>query len=233
MINKFENQLNLEQIEKFFAQMMNVNDNETDLRESCFIDFYVTQFYWAKQTQQYNIEQISVYFTIIHTLLLNLKVKKMSLDDNLEALQQMLVESNHRKTTFSVDELKQIISHLATTFFQQYKIYLFVINNQQDEICVYKNIQVECPKPPVETLYPPPLNEAISDQYYNKYILKIPDPQEETEHVNNELNPEINDEILIKINEQFKDLSKEEAMKIIIEVTNEMVKNLKVNHYNI
>jgi hypothetical protein len=36
-------------------------------------------------------------------------------------------------------------------------------------------IAVECPIP-AETPYPPPLDEAMPEKVYNKYVLKIEDP---------------------------------------------------------
>ncbi len=53
-------------------------------------------------------------------------------------------------------------------------MYEYVLNNEQEEIQVNKEILIELPKP-LDMPYPPPLNEALPEELYNKYILKLPD----------------------------------------------------------
>ena len=45
---------------------------ETDLCDACLLDYYVAAFWWARD-QGFSAEQVSAFFTIIHTLIINLK----------------------------------------------------------------------------------------------------------------------------------------------------------------
>jgi hypothetical protein len=96
---------------------------------------------------------------------------------------------------------------------------------------------IECPKP-VEEHYPAPLDEAIPLKMYNKYVLKIDDEkkaksgtvQEESGDLDNDL--EISNEVIDQIHKKFSAISIEDARRIILETTNELVSDLKTDMRN-
>ena len=45
-----------------------------DLREAAMLDYYVSAFWWGRE-HEFTIEQLSAFFTVIHTLLNNIKGK--------------------------------------------------------------------------------------------------------------------------------------------------------------
>ncbi len=47
-----------------------------DLREAAMLDYYVSAFWWGRE-QEFSIEQLSAFFTVVHTLLNNIKGKAL------------------------------------------------------------------------------------------------------------------------------------------------------------
>ncbi|CAF0817967.1 unnamed protein product [Brachionus calyciflorus] len=219
-------------IEYFLAEKFNLLNYETDLRQACFLDYYVTQYWWARKEKSFNLEQTSSYFSIIYNLMENLKDKHYKIDENLDDFKLMLSVLNERIKLFSDQHLKDMISHLTITFFQNYKLYSYVINESQEEMSISKEIEVECPKL-ADLPYPAPLDEALPIEIYNKYILKIPDEPTEEEKKRKELenpdNIELPDEVVEQIHDKFEGLTLDDAKKIIFEVTNELVNELKTD----
>lgn len=225
------------EIEKYLAEKFNLERYEIDLKQACFVDFYVTQFWWAAKQQKYNHEFISAFFSIIYDLMKNLLELKFSRSDNIIAFEGILMEVNDSRL-FPDDTLKEIISHIERTFFHQYKLYQYVVSETQSEIILPKEILIECPMP-IEENYPAPLDEAMPDKMYSKYVLKIDDDpkkmksgtvQEEDEDLNNDL--EMNQELIDQIHSKFNNLTVEDARKIILEVTNDLVTDLKSDMKN-
>lgn len=223
--------MGLERVESFLAEKFHLKEYETDLKQACFLDYFLTQYWWARKENSFNLEQTSSFFSIAYNLMENLKDKGFNFEENLEDFKLMLSVLNENFRLFSDQHLKDIIKHFSLTFFQNTKLYLFVIQEVQSEIVVSKEILVECPKLP-SLPYPAPLDEALPIDLYEKYILKIPEEPSEEEKLREELDKPENivlpDEVLAQINDKFEGLSLDEAKKIIFEVTNEMVTELKV-----
>jgi len=220
-------------VEKHFSEMMNLNEYKTDLVHGSLVDFYLTHYWWAARTQSFNAEQISIYFSIVFTLLESLKEKKIKIKQNIIEFQNVLSQVNQNVKLFSNEQINVIAEAVFVSFFQHYKMYEFLAYEAQTEYVISKEITIECPIPS-EIPYPPPLDEALPEQFYNKYILKINDepvPSTEKESIKSEITealPEINKEIETQIKTMFDGLSVEDAKKIIYEVTTEMVADLKV-----
>jgi hypothetical protein len=211
--------------------MFSLNNYEIDLKQASFLDYYVTQYWWAAKQIKLNHELTSAFFTIVYRLMHNLKEKAMSLGDNVFALEEMLVEANDSKV-FPDETLKEVITHIERTFFQNYRLYEYVCTESQNEIVIPKEIEIECPRP-VEQNMPAPLDEAMPHKMYSKYVLKIDDEpkkaktgtvQEEDE--DNDF--EITNEVIEEIHKKFIGVAIEDAKKIILEITTELVTDLKV-----
>jgi hypothetical protein len=65
-----------EKIEQHMAKLFGLVDYEQDLKTACFLDYYVTQYWWAAKQKQFNQEQIAHFFTIAYLLMDSLKSKK-------------------------------------------------------------------------------------------------------------------------------------------------------------
>jgi hypothetical protein len=55
------------------AEIFEFNNYEIELKEACFLDFYVTQYWWASKQKKLGNELTSAYFSLIYTLMNNLK----------------------------------------------------------------------------------------------------------------------------------------------------------------
>jgi len=51
---------------------MFISDYQTDLKAATVLDYYVAALWWGKE-QNFNVEQLSSFFTVVHTLLENIK----------------------------------------------------------------------------------------------------------------------------------------------------------------
>lgn len=218
---------NVQQAEKHFAKVFNLTEYQIDLLQACFLDYYFTQYWWARE-KKFSKEQISVYFSVVYVLMNNVKEKNMPLNENMNELMEML--SNELTKIFNEKETKSIIEHLTITFFQNYKIFQHALKKPRSEIIVTKQIQVECPKL-ADLPYPAPLAEAMPEKMYNKYVLHIPDEPTPEELAQKALekpeNMVLSEEVVAQIQQKFGGLSVEEAKRIIFEVTNELVNELK------
>ena len=48
--------------------------HHTDLKDSACVDYYVAGYWWSKE-QSFTHEQMSAFFTVIHTVLQNIRGK--------------------------------------------------------------------------------------------------------------------------------------------------------------
>lgn len=53
--------------------MMNFDRYTVDLKHGSLVDYYVTHYWWAAKQNQFTYEQISIYYSIVHVLLENLR----------------------------------------------------------------------------------------------------------------------------------------------------------------
>ena len=58
---------------RFLAELFGLNNYEIDLRQACYLDYYVTQYWWAARQKKYANDQISTYFSIAYILMENLR----------------------------------------------------------------------------------------------------------------------------------------------------------------
>jgi hypothetical protein len=219
--------INVQQAEKVFAKIFALNDYQIDLLQASLLDFYFTQYWWARE-KKFSNEQISLYFSVVYILMDNIREKNMELSENMA--QFIDIFSNELSKAFSESESQIIVDHLNLTFFQNYRIYQHALKEAREEIIVSKQIQVECPKL-VDLPYPAPLSEAMPEKMHKKYVLNLPDDPTPEELASRALeDPEhmiIEEDVVAQIKEKFSGISIEDAKKIIFEVTNELVNDLK------
>lgn len=66
--------------------------------------------------------------------------RHLSHSANIEEFKTILGELNEKSKLFSDDQLKEIISHLLITFFQNNRLFEFVINEPQAEVSITKEV---------------------------------------------------------------------------------------------
>lgn len=219
--------INVKQAETMFAKIFALNDYQIDLLQASLLDYYFTQYWWARE-RKFSNEQISLYFSVVYILMDNIKEKDMELNENMT--QFIEIFSNELTKIFNETESQIIVDHLNITFFQNYRIYQHALKQAREEIIVSKQIKVECPKL-ADLPYPPPLAEAMPEKMYKKYVLNLPDDPTAEELAKRALeNPAhmiIEEDVASQIKAKFSGISIEDAKKIIFEVTNELVNDLK------
>lgn len=62
---------------RFFAELHKLDNFDIDLKQACFLDYYVTQYWWAAKQKKFNYEQTSTYFSLAYILMENLKGTKI------------------------------------------------------------------------------------------------------------------------------------------------------------
>ena len=155
--------VNLDEMELYFSKMLSLNNYSIDLKEGIFLDFFFTQYWWASEQVKFSNEQVSIYYSIAHKLFENLKgnttflfpyshifiawsiffvfeEKRMKLDDNLLEFQCIMSDLCEKPSMFRDDQIKQIISNMCETFFQQYKMYEYILDESQPEIEIKKEV---------------------------------------------------------------------------------------------
>lgn len=110
---KLENYVPFE-VEKYFADQFKLVDYEIELKEACFLDYYVTQYWWAAKQKKYGHEITSAFFSLACDLMHNLKEKKMSFADNVLAYEAILIEANDSKV-FPENVIMEINTHIQRT----------------------------------------------------------------------------------------------------------------------
>ena len=103
------------EIEKSLADLFELNLYEIDLKQACFLDYYLTQYWWAAKEKHLNNEQTSTYFSIAFILMESLKEKTLTFSQNINQLQTIISDLNETLKPFNEDLTKDILSHLSIT----------------------------------------------------------------------------------------------------------------------
>lgn len=177
-----------EELEKKVCEILTVTEIDVDLKQSALLDYYVITFDWAR-TQKFTAQQVSGFFTLCHMLLENIKEKNLSRVDNLKELKKLLagVGVDNPEITggldfFTVEQAKNILDYLSTSFFKHYHLYQFVFLQPRTEEILGLELGIDVPKA-ADIPWPPPLDESISEAVYMKYIATPPPtavPEEES-----------------------------------------------------
>lgn len=228
-------------VESYLAKLFDLEEYETDLFQALILEYYMIQYWWAAKEANFSTEQTSIFFSIAYTLFNSLKGgggegnTSAQISDSIQDLKNVLTDlcqSSKSCAIFSETQIKQIIDQLTLTLFQNYQAFKFAFKHPQQECVIKKKIVVECPKQS-ELPFPPPLQEAMPERMHNKYVLKLEDPEDMKSNENEESkedSPEniaLSAELVEQINNKFVGISIEDAKKIIFEVTNELVDDLK------
>ncbi|GFN75318.1 coiled-coil domain-containing protein 189 [Plakobranchus ocellatus] len=211
----------------------------TCLRDAATLDYFVGATYWAKQ-KDFNSEQLSGFFTVIHSLLQKIKDEQATMVDLLKDFRKNLIgigaelspdiESGGMEF-FSVDQATAITDFLQSTLLQHYKLYEFMFTQNQWEEIVGSDLSIEVPMP-ANTPFPPPLDEGILETTYREYMsLPTPsssesadgekgDEESKAESPTAQLPPEAAD--------LFVKLTPDDVKNIVEEVSKELLENLQI-----
>ncbi|XP_075790995.1 ciliary-associated calcium-binding coiled-coil protein 1 isoform X2 [Pelodiscus sinensis] len=186
---------NIEGVQKKLEEFLNFRQVKTSLKEAVLLDYYGSGFWWAKE-RDFTHLQLSGFMAVLNFVLENISTKHMTLEDNIKELGRAMAgigESHSEKSGgldfFSVDQAKAIISYLKSSLFQHYKLYEYLFHSPREELVIGIDNVIELVKP-MDTLFPAPLEEAISYDIYSSFIAVPPESEVEIEEIEQECHPE-------------------------------------------
>ncbi|XP_064603404.1 ciliary-associated calcium-binding coiled-coil protein 1-like isoform X2 [Liolophura sinensis] len=218
--------LSIEDIQRKLAELFSLTQHSVDLKDGAILDYFTCGVYWAKG-MSFTLRQTSGFFTLLHTLLENVKDHHLSLVDNMKAFKKMMsgigVESplsSGGLDFFDVDHAKLISDYVFTSFFQHYKLYEFVFSHTQAEEIIGADLDIEVAKPS-ELPYPAPLDEGVSEEMYQSYIA-TPPPSPEPVVV-----PEVKIDPIETETNIFEELTVDDVREVVESVAQEMLTGLQ------
>ncbi|XP_060603659.1 ciliary-associated calcium-binding coiled-coil protein 1-like isoform X2 [Ruditapes philippinarum] len=181
--------MNVNQIQDKLKEIFNLENNAIDITQASILDYYTSAVYWGIQ-QKFTAQQLSGFFTVMHTLLENIKEKHLSMTENSVEFSKMLAGIGVDEVKsgsldfFSVKEAKVVSQYVYTTLFQHYRLFLFMFTHSQAEEIIGTDLEVEVAKA-ADVPFPPPLDEGVSADLFQDYI-KTPPPTPSPEHKSRE-----------------------------------------------
>ncbi|KAL4231925.1 hypothetical protein ACF0H5_009501 [Mactra antiquata] len=173
------------QIQEKLMTIFNLENYTIDLPNASILDYYTSAVYWAIQ-QKFTPQQLSGFFTVVHTLLENIKDKHMSMVENTIEFHKLFagVGMDDVKAGsldfFSTQEAKTVTQYIYSTLFQHYKLFLFMFTHSQAEEIIGTDLDVEVAKA-ANVPFPPPLEEGVSEDMFKDFIA-TPPPSPSPEH---------------------------------------------------
>lgn len=182
-------ELTVHELEVKLAEVLSIENYRISLPEACLLDYYVAGFWFAKE-QNFTLQQISAFFTLLKEMLDNIKEKHFSLVENIEKFKSFLagigVENcphNGGLECFDVNQAKLITDYFTDSLFQHYKLYQFLFTQDPQEEVVVSELAVEVP--PLATVpFPPPLDEGMTEEVWREHVMtppQSPQPEEQKE----------------------------------------------------
>lgn len=222
--------MDVNQIQDKLKEIFNLENNAIDLTQASVLDFYTSAVYWGIQ-QKFTAQQLSGFFTVMHTLLENIKEKHLSMTENSIEFNKMLAGigvddvKSGGLDFFSVKEAKVISQYVYTTLFQHYRLFLFMFTHSQAEEIIGTDLEVEVAKA-ADVPFPPPLDEGVTADMFQDYIktpppTPSPEPEEEKPDAGKELEEQVSQSDL------FAELTPEDIREVVESVTKEMLGNLQ------
>ncbi|XP_076439420.1 ciliary-associated calcium-binding coiled-coil protein 1-like isoform X2 [Babylonia areolata] len=175
-------EMDVDDMQERLCEFFKLNDSPTDLQEAAILDYYTSAVWWAKE-QGFTEQQMSGFFTAVHTLLDNVKDKQMTLVDNVLELKKMLVGIGSDGASglpsggmefFDEAQGQAVTSYISNSLFQHYGLYEYMFCNKQDEEIIGTDLDLEVAKA-ASLPFPPPLDEGIEEDKYEAFV-KTPPP---------------------------------------------------------
>ncbi|XP_078310213.1 ciliary-associated calcium-binding coiled-coil protein 1-like isoform X2 [Crassostrea virginica] len=179
--------LDISDIQNKLCEIFKLSNHCTDLQDAATLDYYTSAVWWGKQ-QSFTTQQLSGFFTMVHTLFANVKDQHMHLVDNMKEMQKMLrgIEPEYPDIKsagmdfFNLQQAKSISQYMFTSLFQHYKLFEFMFSHTQAEEIIGTDLEIEVAKPAAMP-FPPPLDEGVEEGLHTSYIATPPpSPEPET-----------------------------------------------------
>ncbi|CAB3981778.1 Hypothetical predicted protein [Paramuricea clavata] len=164
-----------QQLESKIAERFSFYKYNICLKEACLVDFYVSAFWFAKQSK-FTTEQISAFFSLVKILLENIRDEKMSIGKNICQMKRYMGTCSNsdeaKSPLFSIYLTKLISDYITESLFQHYKLYELLFSQATDEPVIKQKLLVEVP-PMADVPFPPPLDEGLPEEIHSKHVLGL------------------------------------------------------------
>ncbi|PVD30910.1 hypothetical protein C0Q70_10185 [Pomacea canaliculata] len=227
-------EMDIDEMQRKIIEIFKLNNCTIDLREAALADYYTSAVWWAKE-QGFNEQQMSGFFTAVHTLLENIKEKHMTLVDNMKSLKQMLVGIGTEISTdftkggldfLDLVQAQAIIKYITNSLFQHYRLYEYMFSNTQAEEIIGHEIQIAVPKA-ANLPFPPPLDEGIEEEVINLYLKEaLPAPASTSDIWNMNLDYKIHLAESVCLNRRLQNLRKQTTQKHTINLESDIFSQL-------
>ncbi|CAH1785095.1 unnamed protein product [Owenia fusiformis] len=177
----------VEEVQSKLVEILDLPNYEIDLKEAAILDYCVSAIWWGRE-QKFTIQQLSGMFTVVHTLLENIKERHLTVVENICEYKKMLVgigqespEETGGLNFFDISQAATLNEYLYSSLFQHYKLYEFMFTTTQAEEIIGTDLEIEVALP-CTMPWPPPLDEGVSEEMYDTYITQpTPPPTAMTE----------------------------------------------------
>lgn len=206
---------------------------ESCLEVGIIIDCYFNLYMFANAHKLTNVELVSL-LKLLSELLVNCE-KGLDIQDNLKVLLAFFKKDNNNFHNINIS--KNVVDYFMQSFFQHYELYSHLFHHTQIEEVVSKEISLDVI--PVSQPYPPPLEEAVSSEWYNLYINPQPEVEEEKEAESEEIivvenstpieenQADEDDAKINKVESLLVSLSKDDMKNLIKEITVKRLSTIK------
>ncbi|XP_060084621.1 ciliary-associated calcium-binding coiled-coil protein 1-like isoform X2 [Ylistrum balloti] len=220
----------VDEIQITLCDIFKLHNYTTDLRDAGVLDYYTGAVWWGKE-QGFHPQQLSGFFTVIHTLLDNVKEQHMAMVDNLKEFKKMLIgidpEYQEIKSAgldfFNTQQAKALTIYVSTCLFQHYKLYELMFTQTQAEEIIGTDLEIETAKP-ASVPFPPPLDEGVSEEMFASYIATpppTPEPEvDEGDKAMEDLETKLDTDI-------FSELTVDDVRQVIESVAKELLDPLQ------
>ncbi|XP_069140509.1 ciliary-associated calcium-binding coiled-coil protein 1-like isoform X3 [Argopecten irradians] len=218
------------EMQSTLCDIFKLHNYPTDLRDAGVLDYYTGACWWGKE-QGFTPQQLSGFFTVVHTLLDNVKEQHMAMVDNLKEFKKMLIgidpEYQEIKSAgldfFNTQQAKALTNYITSCLFQHYKLYELMFTQTQAEEIIGTDLEIETAKP-ASVPFPPPLDEGVTQETFASYIATpppTPEPEvEEEDKGMEELDAKLDTDI-------FSELTVEDVREVIESVAKELLNPLQ------
>nr|XP_019923794.2 ciliary-associated calcium-binding coiled-coil protein 1 isoform X2 [Crassostrea gigas]XP_019923795.2 ciliary-associated calcium-binding coiled-coil protein 1 isoform X2 [Crassostrea gigas] len=238
--------LEVTDIQNKLCEVFKLSNHCTDLQDAATLDYYTSAVWWGKQ-QSFTTQQLSGFFTMVHTLFTNVKDQHMHLVDNLKEMQKMLrgIEPEYSDVKsagmefFNLQQAKSISEYMFTSLFQHYKLFEFMFSHTQAEEIIGTDLEIEVAKPAAMP-FPPPLDEGVEESLHTSYIATpppSPEPEVTSETCVQNLDQEAQVDESAKSTEPppvedidaFSELTPQDVLEVVESVTKDLMSGLQLD----
>ncbi|XP_061184976.1 ciliary-associated calcium-binding coiled-coil protein 1-like isoform X3 [Saccostrea echinata] len=223
--------LEVTDIQKKLCETFSLSNYRTHLQDAATLDYYTSAIWWGKQ-QSFTPQQLSGFFTVVHTLFTNVKDQHLHLVDNLKEMQKMLrgIEPEYSDVKsagldfFNLQQAKSISEYMFTSLFQHYKLFEFMFSHTQAEEIIGTDLEIEVAKP-AALPFPPPLDEGVEESLFTAYIATPPpSPEPEVDDSAKMSEPPPVEDI-----DAFSELTPQDVIEVVESVTKELMSGLQLD----